>query len=208
MEILSGTGAVQRLDHALREMASGDGSQGRITVTFDDGTHDFITDALPVMVRLQLPATLYVSPARIGTVGFLQWDEVLEISRAGVTIGSHGLDHRSLGSLDAAELWRQVSDSRKQLEDRLGLSVESLAYPYGTMRDFNENVKVQVRKAGYRAACSSINGVNTTPTDLYALHRTKIEQGDDPIFRKILAGGLDGWEVVDRHLSFLQNRYA
>jgi len=207
MEAVSRSSSVQRLEQAL-DLLPSDESIPRIALTFDDGTEDFLTEALPVLCRFGLPATLYLSPGKIGTGGFLTWENVREVSRSGVVVGSHGLDHRSLGLLDAGEAWRQIHDSKAQLEDYLGLPVRTLAYPFGTPRDFSSRVKEQVQRAGYRAACSSVNGVNHASSDPFELRRTKIEGGDGDIFGKILSGGLDCWALVDLHLTFLQNRYA
>ena len=201
------TGAVVSLDEALQEIGRGEDIRPRIALTFDDGTRDFLTDALPVISRLGLPATLYVSPARIGEPGFLGWGEMRTVCDAGIQIGSHGLDHRSLGRIPAQEVWTQVRESRRMLEERLGVAVTSLAYPYGTVRDFSEDVKKDVRRAGYRSACSSINGVNRRSTDPLELRRTKIEQADSPLFARILAGGLDLWSLIDENLSIVQSRY-
>jgi hypothetical protein len=130
-----------------------------------------------------------------------------DLGRVDAGIGSHGLDHLSLGKLPSDDVWRQVFDSRRMLEDRLGLRVDTLAYPYGTLRDFNEHVKLQVARAGYRAACTSVNGVNRRGTDWFELRRTKIEQADDRVFRHVVEGHLDGWYFIDRYLGVLQNRY-
>src|SRR4030095_15295147 len=112
-----------------------------------------------------------------------------------ITVQSHGLDHRSLGKLDPIELWRQVDQSKKMLEDRLAFPVTSIAYPYGTLRDFDAQVKEFVRRAGYQSGCSSVNGINRADRDRYELRRTKIEQGDLSIFLLILAGGMDRWSL-------------
>jgi len=208
MDELAATRAVMSLDEGLQLIGTGDDIRPRIALTFDDGTRDFLTDALPVISHLGLPAILYVSPARIGQRGFLEWEELRTVISAGIQIGSHGLDHQSLGKIPALEVWTQVTESRQMLEERLGVAVTSLAYPYGTVRDFSENVKDHLRKAGYSSACTSVNGVNRRSTDPLELRRTKIEQADGPIFRRILLGGLDGWAFIDRNLVSLQNRYA
>jgi len=209
MQILSDTRAVLPLETTLRALDGGDGEVPRIVLTFDDGTRDFVTEALPVLSRLSLPATLYVSPALVGREGYLDWSDLDSVAQApGITLGSHGLDHQSLGKLDPETVWLQVSRSRQQIEDRLGRSVTSMAYPYGTRRDFNQVVKELVQKAGYQAACTSMNGVNQSHVDRYELKRTKIEQGDRTIFSKILLGRLDGWALIDRYLWSLQSRYA
>lgn len=208
MELLSSTGAVRSLDGALQDLEDGKDLRPAIAITFDDGTEDFLPAVLPVLIRFRLPAVLYVSPACVGSAGFLGWSELSEAARAGVVLGSHGLDHRSLGRASSEEALRQVVESKRVLEDRLGMEVCTLAYPFGTLRDFNEEVKGSIKAAGYRAACTSLNGMNRHETDRFELRRTKLEQGDDPVFHEILEGHLDGWFIVDRYFSILQNRYA
>jgi peptidoglycan/xylan/chitin deacetylase (PgdA/CDA1 family) len=208
MKTLSQMEALEPLDEALEGLGTGRDLRPRIALTFDDGTSDFILDVLPVLTRLHIPATLYVSPARVGERGYMGWDELVSVAKMGVRFGSHGWDHQSFARLDVGEVERQAIHSREVLQDRLGLPIKSLAYPYGTVRDFNEAVKEQVRRAGYRAAFTSVNGINRSSTDRFELRRTKIEQGDDRMFREILFGGLDGWAFIDRYFSALQNRYG
>src|SRR5712692_9488255 len=63
MHEVAATGEVVPLDEALQELGRGDDARPRIALTFDDGTQDFLTGALPVISHLGLPAMLYVSPA-------------------------------------------------------------------------------------------------------------------------------------------------
>ena len=207
MAVLSSGGSVTALSEALARLDRKDPAFFRIALTFDDGTRDFLAEALPILQAFRLPATLYVSPLKVGGAGFLSWEELQEISRTDIAVECHGLDHRSLGGLAPDELRRQIRESKRRLEDRLGKEVTSIAYPYGTVRDFDENVKLEVRQAGYQNGCSSINGLNQAGSDRFELKRTKIEQADQPIFEWILAGHLDAWSMVDRHLGSLQNRY-
>jgi peptidoglycan/xylan/chitin deacetylase (PgdA/CDA1 family) len=208
MAMVAATGRVTTLRKALEGLHSGDSPMSTIALTFDDGTRDFLTAALPVLQEFALPATLYVSPLRVGKEGFLDWAELRQVQKAGIAIESHGLDHRSLGGLNSEELWRQVDQSRRMIEDRLSHSVTSIAYPYGTYRDFDAAVKESVRRSGYQSGCSSVNGLNLPGIDRYELRRTKVESGDMPVFSWILSGCLDGWAAFDRHLARLQNRYS
>jgi peptidoglycan/xylan/chitin deacetylase (PgdA/CDA1 family) len=207
-EQLAASGNAVALEAALEQMARAAGETPRIALTFDDGAADFYSEALPVLMRHRLPATVYVNPSRVGTPGFLSWSQLQQIVVAGIRVGSHSLEHLSLGALKMDEVRRQVQTSRQILQDRLGIEVSSLAYPYGTRRDFSPGVKQEVRRAGYRNACTAINGVNRDGADFLELRRTKIEQGDQPIFSWILGGCLDHWAFIDRHLSFIQRRYA
>jgi peptidoglycan/xylan/chitin deacetylase (PgdA/CDA1 family) len=209
MRLLAETKAVLPLHEALTFLGRGEMGVPRVVLTFDDGTSDFLEEALPVLSRFGLPATLYVSPGLVGRRGYLGWNDLASVAESsGVSLGSHGLDHRSLGRLEPEEIREQVIRSRHLLEDRLGRRVITLAYPFGTRRDYDERVKQLVREAGYQAACTSMNGVNESGADRYELKRTKIENSDGPLFPRILAGGLDAWFLVDRYLWSLQNRYA
>lgn len=207
MDLLAEGGRVLPLNAAL-EVRGREAGRDSIVLTFDDGTVDFVEAALPVLRERRLPATLYAIPARVGTPGFVTWRDLERLAATGIQVGSHSLDHVSLGKLPRDEVRRQVSVSRSVLEERLGIRIDSLAYPFGTLRDFGSIVKEEARVAGYRTACTSINGLNGTGVDPFELRRTKIEQGDAPIFGWILSGCLDGWALVDRYLSALQNRYA
>ena len=207
MDRLAEGEAVVPLEQALEDLDV-PRHRGRIVLTFDDGTIDFVETALPILADRGLPATLYVIPSSVGKPGFVSWSDLSRLPSAGIRIGSHSLDHLSLARLPRDEMRRQVADSRSVLEQRLGTRVDSLAYPFGTLRDFGSAVKEEARAAGYRTACTSVNGLNRTGFDPFELRRTKIEQGDGPIFAWILAGCLDGWALVDRYLSILQSRYA
>ena len=207
MELLAESRAVTSLDEAVGAQGPPKDVEG-VVLTFDDGTVDFVEAALPVLSHLRLPAMLYVNPSRVGTPGFVSWRDLGLLPASGIRVGSHSLDHVSLGSLPREEVRRQLKVSRSILEQRLGTLVDSLAYPFGTLRDFGSVVKEETRSAGYRTACTAINGLNRNAMDPLELRRTKIEQGDGPIFSWVLAGCLDGWVLVDRYLSALQNRYA
>jgi len=208
MDVLSKTGAVVSLEDGLDAVRHFEIVPPRIAITFDDGTEDFLTVALPVLQRLSLQATAYVNPSRVGSEGFLDWAALRGVAEGGVRVGSHGLHHRSLGRLRREEVWDEVSKSREILENQLGCAVSSIAYPFGTLRDFNRDVKQIVRDAGYTSACTAVNGVNRERSDFFELRRTKIEQGDANIFMLILQGHLDRWAWVDRHFAGLQNRYS
>ena len=207
MELLAALRIVRPLNSAMDTLSPPGSGQPLVVLTFDDGTRDFLENAWPILDSLTLPAVVYVNPSRVGRAGFLSWPELRELSMRGVGIESHGMEHCSLGRLDRTEVRRQLLDSKVVLEEQLGKPVTSFAYPFGTLRDFNHTTREEIQSAGYRTACTSVNGVNSSETNPFELRRTKIEQADGPIFSWILAGCLDRWEWIDRNLSVFQNRY-
>jgi peptidoglycan/xylan/chitin deacetylase (PgdA/CDA1 family) len=50
---------------------------------------------------------------------------------AGLSVGAHTYSHRPLAALKDAEALSEMRDCRVELEDRLGRSIRSIAYPYG-----------------------------------------------------------------------------
>jgi peptidoglycan/xylan/chitin deacetylase (PgdA/CDA1 family) len=72
------------------------------------------------------------------------------IRHAGVTVGSHTVQHPNLTRLDAADLQRELLASKAWLQDRFGnAAIPWLAYPYGLVSD---GVAAAAAAAGYVGA--------------------------------------------------------
>ncbi len=119
--------------------------------------------------------TLGGAPAEERSV--LSWREVQEMADAGFEIGSHTLDHPVLSRLAPDEAERQVVASRRLIEERLGRPVRYFAYPNGTREDFTPEVEQAVRRAGYRAALTTIEGRPRPTSDPLKLERVAVSAG-------------------------------
>lgn len=180
-----------------------------ITVTFDDGFGNFFRNAFPVILRYNIKAIVFVTTDFIDgrssfddlfdrgvNAGPLSWEQIREISDAGVEIGSHAVTHSNLKGMDTRELKRQVSDSKKRIEDMTGRKAVYFAYPYGTRRSFDENAKEILKSAGYKKAWTNVMGFNAKESDPYELRRIRV-YGQDNIFRfRMKVQGAYNW--VDR----------
>ncbi|MFN8545807.1 MAG: polysaccharide deacetylase family protein [Candidatus Binatia bacterium] len=187
-----------------------------VLVTLDDGSPDWITEALPTLKRYRIPAVAFVTVGRVEERGggqrseagdevFLSWREIEALAAGGVTIASHGWDHVSLAGLEQSAMREQAERSRTVLQQRLGQSVAAFAYPFGTRRDFNTTTARILKEAGYRLVFTAQHGAIVPGTDPFALPRVKIEGGEGMwMFRRIAVGRLDGWTLVDRLLWGLQ----
>jgi len=114
----------------------------RFAVTFDDGYRSVYEHALPVLARHGFTATVFVSigpgwrpgdqrlPPMLGRER-LAWSEMREMSRLGVDFGAHTVSHPDLRALPDGEIEREMAESRRILEDRLGVAVTTFAYPFG-----------------------------------------------------------------------------
>lgn len=129
-----------------------DFADGAVVLTFDDGCASDASTALPVLESHGFPAAFFVSPAKVGRSGFLSWDDLETLRDSGMHIGSHGLDHRLFDDMEAKELERQLSESKRWLEDRLGSRVTTIALPGGSG---GRRAPAVARRLGYRSVLGS-----------------------------------------------------
>jgi peptidoglycan/xylan/chitin deacetylase (PgdA/CDA1 family) len=123
-----------------------------VVITVDDGRATDYEVAFPRLLAAGVHAEFFVNTATIGQPGYLTWDNVAEMHRAGMSFQSHAHDHVVLPALSSRLLTRQLRISRRVLEDRLGDPVEFLAAPYGLL---DRRVLAVARQVGYRAVCTS-----------------------------------------------------
>jgi peptidoglycan/xylan/chitin deacetylase (PgdA/CDA1 family) len=147
---------------------------GSVILTHDDGCETDATVAAPLLASLGFPATFFVSPERIGRPGYLSWDQLRLLARAGFAVGSHGLDHSLLGELSQAQLRRQLLESKSRLEQELGSSVDLLSLPGGSG---GRRVLSAAREAGYRLTVGSRPGVVAGVPPPMVLPRIALRRG-------------------------------
>lgn len=160
----------------------------KVSVTFDDGTHDNYTNVFPFLRSHQLPVTVFLITEWIGKKGFLSWEEVREMSKEGVEFGSHTKTHAYLPSLPSRKLLEEeIRGSKEILEERLGKEVSLFSYPVG---GFTEEIKKMVEEAGYKAAVTTNRGERKAPRDRFALSRIKMtESSTSPLIFQVKTSG-------------------
>jgi peptidoglycan/xylan/chitin deacetylase (PgdA/CDA1 family) len=164
----------------------------RVAVTFDDGYKDNLYVAAPVLLRLQIPFTVFVTSSFIqtGSADYLNELELKELAALpGVTIGSHGVTHCRLAECDDDSLRWELQESRRYLEDVTGKPVTALSYPHGSASD---RVREAARLAGYVLAASSFFDINKARHDPLMLSRCEIIAHDsERVFLQKLNGAWD-----------------
>ncbi len=113
-----------------------------VCITFDDGYRDSFTHALPLMKRLDVPFTVYVTTGFIDNQMPMWWypDEEFGISTQELllldseplcTIGAHTVSHPKLDTLDRSKQYHEISASCQQLEELLHHPLEHFSLPHG-----------------------------------------------------------------------------
>ena len=146
-----------------------------VAITFDDGYEETHTVAWPLLKRFGFPATVFVTPAEVGRPGFANWNQLVEMAKDGIIIGSHTMHHSYLPLVKVDRLPEEVVDSKRVIEERIGQPVHFISYPVG---GFTEQAQQVVRQAGYRAACTTNRAFTRAPIDRYALRRVKVTERD------------------------------
>jgi peptidoglycan/xylan/chitin deacetylase (PgdA/CDA1 family) len=126
-----------------------------VRLTFDDGNSSDVSEVLPELERRGLRAHFFVCPARFGVDGFVTEDEVLELKRAGMVLGSHGMDHVRWRGLREQDLAREIVEAKQRLQDVLGAPVDAAACPFGA---YDRRTLRALRGAGFKRVYTSDGG--------------------------------------------------
>ena len=99
----------------------------------------------------------------------VSWDNLREVVKKGrLDVASHSVDHWRLDRLSKKQILLQLSESKKRIEQELGISCNYFCYPNG---DYSREAMDLIKKSRYRAAFSTGGGVCEVNDDLIKLKR-------------------------------------
>jgi peptidoglycan/xylan/chitin deacetylase (PgdA/CDA1 family) len=129
-------------------------------VTFDDGFEDAVENAVPELVRRNIPALFFVTTDVLGQLAtwwprsepernrrIVTSEKLQQLPGEWISIGAHTLTHPRLSELAEADARREILESRRRLEVLVGSKIDTLSFPYG---DFNDRLIGWCREAGYK----------------------------------------------------------
>lgn len=141
-------------------------ARGLVGLTFDDGYRDFRENALPMLQSFGFSATVFAVAGMLGKenswveadeepsplMPLMDADELRDLARHRVEVGSHTMSHPRLGGLREEDLRREVEDSKSALEAILEAPVDGFCYPYGSL---DAAAVRAVGRAGYAYGCAT-----------------------------------------------------
>ena len=108
--------------------------------------------------------------------------EIKQLADGGsIEIGAHTVSHSVMSSLPRDLQRREILESKTQLEEILGHSIRSFAYPFGTLADYTKETVGLVKEAGFEYACSNYKDVVQPGVDVFQLPRVIVRNwsGDE-----------------------------
>jgi peptidoglycan/xylan/chitin deacetylase (PgdA/CDA1 family) len=139
-------------ERAFRDILDAVAETPNVEISFDDGNASDVEIALDALLDRGLSATFFVVAGRLGQPGYLDVDGVGELARAEMTVGTHGMDHRSWRRLTDGARQRELVDARAILADVVGGPVSEAAVPMGA---YDRRLLRDLRRLGYTAVHTS-----------------------------------------------------
>jgi peptidoglycan/xylan/chitin deacetylase (PgdA/CDA1 family) len=206
------------MDDVLEVLSGCKPSRPAFAVTFDDGYESVITQALPILESLSIPATVFLTtgfldgklspPWRSANPALLSeyrgqaeqfrplsWEQARMLARHPlIRLGSHSVSHPLLGTLPEDSAREELVRSRAVLAERLGVTVNLFAYPFGVRRygAYSEATEKLVSESGYRCSLTSEISrarVGQGPWSIPRMSLTEADSGADAVAKA--AGGYD-----------------
>jgi peptidoglycan/xylan/chitin deacetylase (PgdA/CDA1 family) len=146
-----------------------------VAITFDDGYRDNYTEAFPLLRERYMVATIFIITKKLNTPGGITVDELREMNKYGIEIGSHTQHHLNLRTLNQTELIAEIAQSRTILENIFHCPVVSFCYPSGK---HSPAAVAEVKQAGYLGAVTVQPAKASSMDNIYLLPRVRVDGGE------------------------------
>ena len=154
--------AAIRAGHSLPDYTVG--------ISIDDAYLSVYNEAWPRLRDAKFPFTLFVAtkPIDIKSPGHMSWEQIRELSQAGVTIGNHTVSHPHMPLLNSSRNAAELNNSNARFKVELGFVPNLIAYPYG---EYSLAMGKVTQQAGFLAAFGQHSGVIHRTSDFMNLPR-------------------------------------
>jgi peptidoglycan/xylan/chitin deacetylase (PgdA/CDA1 family) len=176
-----------------------------VVITFDDAFANVSEHGIPVLAEHAFGATIFAvsgycgrrndwptQPGGVPVLPLMSMRELRDLSERGFEIGAHTVNHPPLDRTSPEETAREMTESRQILQDGVGRSVVTFAYPYGAANAHARGLAAQ----HFQASCSTAMGKSRPSNDRSWLPRIEMFY-----FRKPRLLGLLGTTRGDAYIA-------
>ncbi len=126
-----------------------------VLLSFDDGWGNQYLYAYPILKKYSVSATFFVYTNAINKDKWMTWDQLRAMQAGGMEIAAHTKTHPLLTKEDDLKRLRhEIAGSKTDLDEEMGTTTVSFAYPFGA---YNATTTRVVEEAGFRIG----RGLNT-----------------------------------------------
>jgi len=120
-----------------------------VSLTADDGYLSIYKEAYPLLVKYQVPMSVFVSTEAIDKQysSMMSWDHLRQISSL-VEVYNHSVTHQHLVNQSEEMVISEVSTAQLRIKQELSQEDKFFAYPYG---EFDEKTYQLINELGYVA---------------------------------------------------------
>lgn len=102
-------------------------------LTFDDGFESVFTIALPILKKLKIPFTVYITSSFVGHSNYLKAEQVVLLSKEQLcSIGLHAHNHLSFRGKPDEDVKNEFRMCKEYLFELTGEVTNHAAFPYGS----------------------------------------------------------------------------
>lgn len=157
-----------------------------VGISIDDAFLSVYREAFPRLRKAGMPFTLFVAtdPVDRGIGGYMNWDQIRELQKAGATIGSQTHTHLHMARSSDAQNTADLEKSNARFRAELGAVPQIIAYPYG---EYSIAVGKVAKEAGFTTGFGQHSGVLHPNADMAYLPRFAMNENFGGVSRFRLA---------------------
>ena len=157
-----------------------------VSITIDDAYLSVYTKAWPILKKLNLPFTLFISTDVIDNnlSNYMNWNQIRELVDNGVLVGSQTKSHPHLHRLTSKQILNEIELSNNRFIKELGFKPKLFAYPYG---EYDTKTLEIVKGSGFEAAFGQHSGVAHISSGIFELPRFAMNENYGDLERLKLA---------------------
>lgn len=139
-----------------------------IAITFDASHRSIIKDAIPLLIKEDLPFTIFIATDSTHIKNHLSWRDIKRLKKYhGASFGIYP-SSQHISDLPIAEATRLINTSRIAFKKHTKREAQFFAYPFG---EISNSLKQAAKKQGFIAAFGLHSGPAHNQSDITALPR-------------------------------------